>query len=309
MNGGYFENCSFNDVPVMFAGALKDCYIYNGAGTGVCNPSYDVYDSRVGYQNYYACGKYGYYDINQFNQGKEILMKISKNTTPVGFLAADNIAGSTSGVVVSGTTAVITPPDPSDLNRITVGGLVFTGTQVLGVVTTIGGSTYSIEYVPNNVVSGSYVVSQAYSIHGLSFMGSCTSGSPTITGVVADFGDIASFITLGGFCKIQGFYQFRAYSQGARMLSYDSGAGTITMDRNALDSGTNIYFTNNQAIKEINQTSDGSGSGSTISNTEIMPKGSHYFDEVPTNGGRRDFIVTATGYFNSSPMYTSTELT
>ncbi len=238
-------------------------------------------------------------------------MKITKSISPTQILRLDNISNQTSFFVVSSNVATVTPAHVSDLARIQVGRLIInlTSGAIMGVVSAVGGSTYTIQYVPAGITTGYAVLALAFDTNGLSFMGDITSGSATISNVVADFGDIATFIAYGGYCKIQGFYQYFGYSQGARMLSYDSGAGTITMDRVASFTGSDIYFSNNQALKEINQVSDNTGSGSTIPNAEIFPKGSRFFDELPSQGGRREFIVSATGYYVNSPTATLIELT
>jgi hypothetical protein len=320
LDGGTYTDCSFNEVPMVISDVtynvsagtktwFKNCMIE--AFHQYLNPNNDIYDNRGNFHLYFAVGNYRYLELQQIKTGKEISMNMKKSISAAQVLLLDNINNQTSFFVVSSNVATVTPANAADLPRIQSGAMIVNMTSgvVMGLVTAVGATTYTISYVPAGITTGYAVLAAVFTTYGLSFMGDITVGSPTISNVVADFGDIAAFISFGGYCKIMGFYQYRGYSQGARMLSYNSGAGTITMDRNASESGTNMYFTNNQAIKEVNVTTNFSGSGSAIPNSEIFPKGSRYFDENPTTGGRREYITSLTGYYITVPAATFIELT
>lgn len=321
-NGGIFEDCCFDSLPYG-AQELRWCSV---GGNAVINPMSDVLKiSRTTASRYPAGGRMKFVDQDNYNQGKQVEL-ISKDYNCGAMFALDNLLNSTSSVVVSqvlsagiqiGNSAVVTPPGgAADCARACPGKFVFdkgTGT-LMGVIDTVSTSTYTLKYVPDGIVNGNYVMEMWCQVNLLSFMGDITSGSPTIQNVVFDFGnftDLTNFVS--GFVKIPGFYGFRAYTQEARVLAYNAGAGTITMDRNASQSATGYYFSSNGAVKEINTFSDGSGSGSTIAASEIMPKGSYYIEDVPNataaSGGRRVYIITQTGYWTNSPTHTKTELT
>lgn len=303
LSGNVFDRCSFNEVPfIVNNGYLKDCYIYYG-GNSIVNPGTDILDQKQNFHFYFASGRYSFVDTNQLGQGKRIGINMSYNPNPVNIIWADGLNFSLSTVSISANVATVTPPTTADLNRVTIGGLIYNGTTgyVLGVVSAIGATTYTVSYVPNGISSGNYLLGQIYTLYGLTFMGSITNGSDQITNVVQDFGSIQGVINAGGFVSIQGFYGFRSYGQEARMLSYNSSTGVITMDRPASETASNIYFANNFTQKFIQQMGDGSGSGSEIYSNEIFPKGSEWADNNPINGGMRRFIINTTGYFAQAP--------
>lgn len=306
--GGIFKGCSFSKLPYG-ADQLIAC------NTGTFGINYPIDITSLGRQTAsrsLASGLNKYIDHANLIQGKEISLNPT-NTNQGGILLLDGITNSASSIVVAANIATVTPPTTDDLARAVIGNLAIdmaTG-DVLGVITAVGGSTYTISYVPDGVVTGSFTIGVWCPIMYFSFMGDITTGSPIISNVVLDFGTPSDLMSTSfgcGFIKIPGFYQYRAYSQGARMLSYNSGAGTITMDRNASETATEYYFSSNGAVKVINQLSDGSGSGSTIPNAELFPKGSRFFTNIP-NGGRKEFMITSTGYYVNSPKAAMYDMT
>ncbi len=307
-NGGTFKDCAFEVMPY---GTLKmvDC---SASGSPI-NPTDDILNGRASASQYFAGGRGKYTASEDYTQGKQISL-LFKDYIASGFLQLDGLANSTSTFTVSANLATVTPPSTDDLSRAIVGRLAFNITtgQLLGIITSVGGSTYNIGYVPDGVVSGSGVIYIWCPAYNFSFMGTTVSGSATITGVVIDFGSYSNLVSHGGgFVKIPSFYGLRSYTQGAKILSYNSGTGVIVMDRPAKQSATNYYFASNAVVKEINVlgiNDSGTFPGSSLSNTEIFPKGSRFINDIPPNG-RQEFIITDTGYYNSTPLATTVELT
>ena len=311
-NGGFFEDCALDQVPW----APTSGFINSGCASGPLGSTSDIIGVPTGTASRYLAGGRGKIFKNQeYVEGKQISLNFG-DSIPSGFLNIDNLAGTASTVVVSANVMTVTPPGgATDVARVILQRLAMdqTSGNLLGVVTAVGSTTYTISYVPDGIVSGSYAISLFCPAQNYSFMGTCTAGSPTITNVTVDFGALTDLQTYGGgFVKIPNFYGFRSYSQGAKILSLIGT--TITMDRPAYANCTNCYFASNSTIKEIkvlsiNNSSYFSGSG--LSSTEIFPKGARYYTDTPFSGanGRQEFIVTQTGFYNSSPQATWCELT
>ncbi len=311
-NGGLFEDCVFDQLPYGTTD-MRNCYCSNGG----ISPQTDILGVyRMSSCRSLAGGRGKFVDQGEYLQGKQISLNF-KDYIPAGFLQLDGLTGSTSTFTVSSNVATVTPPTTADLGRVIIGRVainISTG-AFLGIVTAVGASTYTISYVPKSIVSGNYVIYIWCPAVNFSFMGTCTAGSPTITNVVIDFGNYSELVSYGGgFVKIPNFYGFRSYTQGAKILAYNSVAGTITMDRPAYASSTNYYFANNGAVKEINVLSINDNtylSGSGLKDNEIFPKGSEFITDAPhvSSGGRQIFMITQTGYYNSPPQATWIELT
>lgn len=282
-----------------------------GCVNGYVNPDSDI----LGVVRANACrslagGASKFVDYNEYIQGKQISLQPTDFNSAALF-AVDNQSQSTSTFAVAYNIAVVTPPNSNDLKTVVPGRLVvdiLTNT-VLGIVDSVGVSTYTVKYVPDGITTSSaYVIGIWAPVVNFSFLGTIDHTSNVITDVDVDFGDLAELITYGsGYLKIPGFYGYRAYTQECRVVSYDVGAKTITMDRKPLHDATAYYFANNASVKNISTNSDGSGSGSTIKNDEIFPKGSYFYDNIP-NTGRRVYVITGTGYFVNAPTHTKTLL-
>jgi hypothetical protein len=303
-NGGSFEDCVFEELPYG-AGALINC----GSGPfGVAiNPTLDTSGiQRVTASRSLAGGKGRFIAKQDYIQGKQISLDYTDPNVG-SILRLDGLNDLSSTVSITSNTATVTPPTAGDLISAFTNQLVIdlTTGNVMGLLTSIGGSTYTISYVPNGIVSGSYVLGIWFPIYTFSFMGDIVSGSNLIHNVVIDFGNAPEFIGVGGFVKIPGFYGYRALTQEARILSF--AGGVITMDRNANETANGYYFSSNGAVKNIIVRSDGSGSGSTVGLAEILPKGSYFTDDVPGTG-RRVYIVKTTGYFSNVPTAVLTQL-
>lgn len=308
-NGGTFENCSFDRLPYG-TGEMRNCSCFNGA----INPSADIQGVyRTSAARQLAGGRCKFVDRGDYQYGKLISLNYEDYNSG-SLLYLDGINRTPSTFTLSGTVATVTPPGTGDLQRAIIGRLALdTGTgKLLGIITAVGASTYTISYVPNNIISGSYVIAIWCPIQSFSFMGTCTAGSNSITNVILDFGNFTDLLNYGGgFVKIPGFYGYRYYSQEAVIVAYNPATATFTMDRPATFSATNYYFSSNLAIKDIKVVSRNDsnyGSGNGISNTEIMPKGSIWTTDIP-NQGRQKYMITETGYYNSIPQATWTELT
>jgi hypothetical protein len=306
--GGVFENCTFDVLPYI-TGELRNCVISANHGSSYAFPSNDEIDQKQVASRYLSGGNKRYIDSLNYSQGKELSL-LQASPAVGGILSLDNLVNATSTYTITSNTATVTPPAARDLTSAIVGNLVInlsTG-QIMGIITSIGASTYAISYVPVGITSGTGVLGQYHPVYNVSLMGTITAGSSSITNVVVDFGSISDVMSNGGFVKFPGFYGFRAYSQQARILAYNATTQVITMDRPASESASNYYFASNGAIKQIKTNSDSSGSGSAISASEIFPKGSEFLDDVP-NSGKRKFIVTVTGYYTNVPQATLVEIT
>ncbi len=310
-NGGSFEDCSFDQLPYTINAAIIDSYCFSGP----INPQTDILGVyRATAARYMAGGRGKFVDKGDYLEGKIISLRYEDYNSG-GWLDLDAQNALPSTFTVSSNVATVTPPSAADLSRAIIGRIAIDNLTgiLLGVITAVGASTYTISYVPNGVAtSSSYVISIWCPMSNFSFMGSTTAGSATITNVVLDFGNFTDLTNYsGGYVKLPGFYGMRTYTQQARVLSYNSGTATIVMDKAATFTATNYYFSSNSAIKDImvlSRNDSNYGAANGISNTEIMPKGSEWTTDIP-GSGRKRYMISLTGYYNATPQATWIELT
>lgn len=313
-----FDTDYFDDVPYVFSDSgnisyqqgignttFKNCTIFNSST--VLGRTNDRYDLSQSFHQEFAYGTYRLLDTNSFFQGNEVGLDV-KSPDPMLRMRID-LTGTANGatIAVSGTIATVTPHATADLARVHIGQMVIYNYQnVLGFVTAVGGSTFTVSYVPVGISSTTAEITIPYNLFNLSFMGDITAGSNIISNVVADFGAIASFISFSGAVKMIGFYGPSGFTQEGLMVSYDSSAHTITMDRNAIVTGTvtNIWFCNGNMKKILNQLGT-----IPLGNAVIVPRGSYLTNNLPAGGGEGISICTKTGYLGNIPKATYYEQT
>jgi hypothetical protein len=312
LSGGYYESCVFSRVPYALhtttppgTPTYKNCL----AGGIPLNPDFEIVDNKV---STYLVGDNTRLVSKTSNPDAFKIMMTSSDEFysqwPASTLQLDAGNFEASSYTIAANVATVTPPVGMNLNRVLVGTLaVYANGAVFGIVTAVGGTTYTVSLIPDGVVSGSGIIQQWHQVYFLSFMGSTVSGSNQISGVVVDFGNITNIISLGGYVKFPGFFGYRQYTQEARMLSYDAAGGTITMDRPCSFTANNVYFTNSGAIKNMVQNTDGV-TWPTFPGAEIFPKGCQWSDNYGSVMRRR-YMITKTGYYISSPQATWTEIT
>jgi hypothetical protein len=298
-----FDGCKFEDVPYVFSGQeivgtteglgnqlFINCTIGNGAGGFTLGPQADYVCQPAEIRECYCYGSYRIFDSIRLSDGTESILHV-KHYQP---LCKMLIGNSTSTVTVAANVATVTPA--GGLSGLAVGDHIVLGQQMIGTISSIGGSTFNVQYVNPNIVNGTYNVYVLGNLNVFTFMGDCTSGSATINNVVVDKGQIID----GAFLQIPGFYN--GFYQQARILSHAtiSGVTSITMDRNCSQTGTSVYFNQCSIEKTVQQLNP----GRAISSSEIFGEGSMLLTNFPTDGGWIKKITTTTGYYSGSPQAT-----
>ncbi len=164
-----------------------------------------------------------------------------------------------------------------ELNRISIGDVIVgspTGAYpilvVMGIVSAIGTSDFTIKYVPASVTNGSfYYIFIWLPLYNISFTGDTTNGSNQITNVSLLSGDLNLFIARGGLLSTTSVKVTDSWhSNLIRLRSYNAGTNTLTFDKTATASAVKNLFTNGNAAPDPLTPSiaagPGAGSGAAV---------------------------------------------
>jgi hypothetical protein len=154
--------------------------------------------------------------------------------------------------------ATVTCP-ADELNRISMGDVVvgsttgaFRSFAVMGIVSAIGASDFTIKYIPASVTSGlNYYLYIWLPLYNISFTGDATNGTSQITNVSLLSGDLNQFIAKGGLLSTTSVKTNDAtHSNLIRLRSYNAGTNTLTFDKIATASAVKNLFTNGNAAPD-----------------------------------------------------------
>jgi hypothetical protein len=156
-------------------------------------------------------------------------------------------------------------------------------------VTGIVGTTVTVSYVPLSIVNGSYSIFTTGPLPLYGFMGSTTSGSAAITGVVPDDfgfqeGQMMWSDLFYGFCKLH---------------DYDSGTGIVTMSVVAQATQNNVYFSPYGSRKSLRTLKGVQTTLASVSAATLFHKGSYVIDNQ--EGLELKYLCCKAGYFNQTP--------
>ena len=177
--------------------------------------------------------------------------------------------------------ATITCPG-DELNRVFVGDVIVGSTspdprtyQVMGILSSTGSGSFTINYIPSWVVSGTaYYLFIWLPLYNIAFTGDATNGSNQITNVAVIAGDLSTFMSKGALLFTTAVSVSDAWqSELIRLTGYNPGTGTITFDKTATASATKNLFTNANAVPDPQIPAIVGGSGAGSSPTVSIVKG------------------------------------
>jgi hypothetical protein len=256
----YFENVAFETVPIYTLSyprgfcSFKNCTV---GDTGILlNPNDIQVYSPTEFQNSIA---YGDTKIKSAGQLFHIESSVAADALPL------NIEFTTPNYQINIDTgsyqAVIQCPH-DELVRVKIGDSIvgFQTPQqayqykIVGVVTATDpvNKTFTISYVSDWIVSGqNYYLFVWLPLHNISFTGDVTKDSNVISNVVSVAGYLPYFVLYGGMIKTNSLTVTDWWhSKSVRILSYDPGARTITMDKTSTVTVPGVSIVNTDATSK-----------------------------------------------------------
>jgi hypothetical protein len=307
----YFSNCSF-DVPPFYNEDYNQGYCSfsncNVAGTNfLMNPNDMQTISGPSFSNTFAYGnikvKIGnpqgatrIYNIKSSNPATRFPI----NRTTSNYFVSSSLVSGYHYTYISCSSDEYLRVKPNDwLCYDLLGNGV--GSKMLGIVTTVTTASIQVQYVPQAITTGSIYVYNWLALHNISFTGDLTNGSNIITNVSVIDGTMSDFVATGLW---GGLLQSRTFTPSSdawnfgmcRLMSYNSGANTITVDRQAGVTKSKLLFTNTDAtIEPASSLIFLTGSAIGAAGTGSITKGndSHHQLSVTTGTG------TSTGTIGS----------
>jgi hypothetical protein len=201
---------------------------------------------------------------------------------------------------------------PDQTGRVRKGDIICSSSSdrlqiVLGTVTAVTAKGFTLSYIPAVVANGqSFFLCVYLPLHNMTFLGDMTAGSNRITHVQADFGSLDAFIFQGGLMLCNKWINTRSYQawRGSlfRIVSYDTATRSVTIDQQATQSASGVYFSNGNAVKDVHIENfeegfsylDKQGAG------EVLQEGGHLFTRDPASNGTVSYRVTKSGYYKAA---------
>lgn len=276
----YFENVAFEVVPFFTTGyargnsSFKNCTV---GDTGILmNPD----DLQVMASNSWSDSVA--YGNSKINSGGRIYS--SQSSYPAMPLPLNRVSANyvvTISLVSGFYQATISVP-ADEANRVFTGDLIVASTtlggvqQVLGIVQSVSGGNMVVKYINNSAfISGnSYYLYVWLPLYNVSFTGDISSASNQIINVSVKYGSPASVINNFGLIYTLAIPTTDSFnSHLVRMISYNSGTGIITIDKNASANATKLLIANTDAKPDPGTPSIVSGAAAGSSPTLSITKG------------------------------------
>ena len=303
-----FIGCSFEAVP--FADYVTGNY-----------PSF-VHCNIGGYTNLLGVtGVYNMYPIDAWKSYAYGNYSISRmaatlkidNARPAAAYPLD-LSGATTALKITeagGIRSATVALSPEQSGRVRSGDIICTNPEdrtqgVIGTVTAVTPTGFTISYIPSWVVSGQgYYLSIFLPLHNMTFLGDMTAGSKQITNVQIDFGNMNEFVARGGLMFCNKFVNTRAKEEWRaslfRIVAYDAATRTVTLDQQATMTTPGVYFSNGNAIKEVHveDYTDGFSYLDVHDANELLQDGGRLFTRDASSGRTVTYRVTRSGFYNA----------
>lgn len=315
----HFRDCSFDVAPFYTQDYPRGTCTFENCLAGdtgnIINPMGLQQTSNAGFSYIFAYGN------TKVNAGRTY--SIANSIVATGLPVSRSIVNYLVTITVNGSgyrQAIITCSS-DELNRVFVGDVIVanSGTNVqsanvLGIVSAVGGGTFTVQYISQWPTSGNnYYLWVWLPLRNISFQGSTASAANTITSTFLWDGDINFFISQGGLLQTSGYPATDAWnSKLVRLVSYNSGTGIITTDKNCTANQTINLFTNTDAVADPGSPFIAAGAGAGTSPTVAINRGNDYNFQIRVVTGSAPStsatIVTVTmsipfpGGYKSSPI-------
>ena len=316
----YFDNCSFAVTPYAFdtemaVGMPSDAVDQTGPSVFTnCTSDIAMLGDSQGAtvqssftNQFIVYGKKSFRNLNSEWSGNESIEEIIDGGKRIGDIYWANVFNATNNVTITiGTdvnrTSVINV-GAAHTNKFRVGGVVVTTTGLIaGYVQSINTGTNQVTmfFTGAKIISGnSYIIGCYYPrTNNGSFIGN-TNGTNQVTNVVFDsMGPDGSTIVGSLVDTVTHFnYAFSGkYQRLAKVVAYNSGTKTITLDQSFPITATGVYFSLGHRKKIVRGIND---IGSIPDNT-ILLAGSEVNVLLYPSGVERYYVVTKTGFADAA---------
>jgi hypothetical protein len=303
-SGCSFETLPFSDYTTQLSPVFVECRVLDHSyQLGVTSPR-NMYAPQASksfvYGNYSLVTKTSTLTINSPGPGAAYPLDLLSNATTLNIVAAN------------GTRSAVVAFRPGEAGRVRVGDIICPNPGdniqlgVIGTVTAVTGSNFTIQYIPDWVQSGqSLHISVFLPLYNMTFLGDITAGSNKITNVRTDFGTLDNFIATGGLMLCNKFINTQCNpawrNSMFRILAYDASSRTITVDQPATATVKGAYFANGNSVKDLHVENYGEGFSflNNYGGTEILQEGGHIYSADAT-GRTISYLVTKSGFYNAA---------
>jgi len=308
-SGCSFETMPFSDYTSQLSPAFVECRVLDySSQLGVTGPR-NMYAPQASksfvYGSYSLVTGTSTLTINSARPAAAYPVDLFSNATTLNIVAA------------KGTRSAVIAFRQGEAGRVRVGDVICANPNdniqqgVIGTVTAVTGTSYTIEFIPDWVTSGqSLHLSVFLPMYNMTFLGDITAGSNKITNVVADFGKLDNFISSGGLMLCNKFVNTQcnpSWRGGMfRILAYDPASKTITVDQQATATVKGAYFANGNSIKDLHVENYG-GEFSFLDKygtSELVQEGGHIYTADAT-GRTVSYLVTKSGFYNAAANHDS----
>lgn len=309
-----FRNCYFEEPPYCPSGVLTDNMPFNIDKYGPSvfqnctynSAQFDDTQDSIAWVNaifdYLVYGKKKWIEKIAYRVGtwSELEIDGGESCTYEYWAATFNLDPVT--VTVNANRQAVINVTAAHINKFSINRPVICHSSgyLMGICTNVNTSTNDIivSYIPPAISNGTFYIGCVHAKRfKAAFIGDFTASSPVITNVVPDdWGDAGTIA--GAIVEVPQIINFAfigKYQNLARVLSYDSGARTITLDVPANVSMTGRYFTTGNIVKNLISYND-APIQAAFANTIILPFGSKVLM------GQSQYLVTKTGFVNAATI-------
>jgi len=303
--GCSFETVPFADYSVRDYPTFVNSFVQSSSCPLGFSGSRNIYPAEA-----WQCHSYGNYRITS----NEVSLT-TDNAQPAMAYPIDLTGGGVRLHITdsSGVRSAIVPLKPEQSRRLRKGDAICNSagenTQaILGVVTSISPNSFTLSYIPSQIKGDQqFFLSVFLPLYTMTFLGDVTAGSNIISNVKVDFGDAGKFISHGGLMSCNRFINTESNQAWRRSLfrivAYDAGARTITVDQRSTRTAKGVYFSNTNAVKDLHMEPYGEGlSGLTGRADVLLQEGGHIFSRDST-GSQISYRVTRSGFSDAQASH------
>ncbi|MHA4809741.1 glycosyl hydrolase family 28-related protein [Flavitalea flava] len=311
----YFQNCSFEATPYCPSELVSNqnqygISVFTNCIVGAVNlgMQQEMFIQPTFFEGELIYGKVKTTDVVQYGSGRWETLEIDGGQSPTleYWATVYNNTGQFQINIDANRNAVVTV-GAIHINKFQLGNIVVEKDNgIVGIVGTINFTTnqITINYIPPGIVSGnSYVLACVYpKAYFGAFLGDITANSTSITNVVFDkYGvDTTRIVgTLIEFPFIVNFAFTGYYQNIAKIIAYNSGTRTITLDQAPNLSQKGAYLSLGE-VKKTLKGSPGASVNAFPSNTLLTIRSEIFVSEIP--GIEKRYLVTREGFLNAAAI-------